>query len=391
MRFTFTAEEEDLRQVVRDFVQKEIIEKELNSSDNIPKSLIRRMGELGYFSLGVPEKQGGQSASWVDMGMLVEELAMGDAGIALLMGLSYQVAQLIAEYGRKSIVETYLPKMAAGQMVGCISVTETSGGCDISALRTSAVKDGDRYIITGEKCPVSLGGQADFTILLAKTAPVVGLNGISAFLVPLDSQGVSLTPVSNMGLLSSSTVLLALNKVAVSADHLIGEENSGFDVNAKAGLFSDSARLLLSLIALGQAQYALSRAIQHTRQRKAFGRPIEQFEAISGKIAEDATLIEAGRWLCYRGLSLRDQGQRSRKEAVMCGWWCPKIASTAIEDVLLIHGHEGYSNDRPFEKMLRDVIALELIAGTEEVLKLLLAEDLTGRATMPDGLTGAVA
>ena len=169
----------------------------------------------------------------------------------------------------------------------------------------------------------------------------------------------------------------------VPIKYRIGDEGEGFQINENMGLFSDFSRVLSGLICLGLAQTALRLAISYAKERVAFGRPIARFEAISGKVAEDATLIEAGRWLCYRALWLKDQGLPNAKEAAMCGWWCPKVAFQVIEDALLIHGHAGYSDDYPFQQMLRDAIAFEMIAGQEQVIKLIIAREVLGRDFAP--------
>jgi len=177
-----------------------------------------------------------------------------------------------------------------------------------------------------------------------------------------------------------------LKEVRIPMKYQIGKEGEGFDVNTSAGLSSDFFRILSGLIPLGLAQAALSLAITHAKNRVAFGRPIAQFQAISSKIAEDATLIELGRWLCYRALWLKDQGSNPAKEAAMCSWWCPKSAYQIIEDALLIHGHAGYSDDYPIQQMLRDVIAFEMIGGTEEANKLIIGRRVIGKAAIPEGL-----
>jgi cyclohexanecarboxyl-CoA dehydrogenase len=193
-----------------------------------------------------------------------------------------------------------------------------------------------------------------------------------------------------MGLLPSAPASFIFNEVRVPLKYRIGQEGEGFNINTNMGLFSDLSRVLSGLICLGLSQTALRLAISYAKERVAFGRPIAKFEAISDKIAEDATLIEASRWLCYRALWLKDQGLRNAKEAAMCGWWCPKIAFRVIEDALLIHGHSGYSDDLPLQQMLRDVIAFEIIAGTEQLIKLIVAQNVIGSVAVPDNMADKI-
>jgi cyclohexanecarboxyl-CoA dehydrogenase len=153
------------------------------------------------------------------------------------------------------------------------------------------------------------------------------------------------------------------------------------------GFSSDFHQIISGLISLGTAQAAMRLAIAYSKQRVAFGSPIAKFEAISEKVAEDATLIEAARWLCYRALALKDQGLLNTKEAAMCGWWCPKVAFQTIENALLIHGHTGYSDDLPLQQMLRDIVAFEMISGTENILKLMVSHKTIGSVAVPDHLS----
>jgi cyclohexanecarboxyl-CoA dehydrogenase len=193
-----------------------------------------------------------------------------------------------------------------------------------------------------------------------------------------------------MSLLLSTPASFTLKEVKVPVKYRIGDEGQGFQINTKLGFFSDFNQVISGLVSLGLAQTAISLAASYAKQRTAFGRPLAKFEAISGKIAEDATLIEAGRWLCYRALWLKDRGLPNAKEAAMCGWWCPKVASQVVGDALLIHGHAGYIVDHPFQQMLRDVIAFEIIAGSEQILKLIIAQRTIGKTAVPNALSGDI-
>jgi cyclohexanecarboxyl-CoA dehydrogenase len=178
-----------------------------------------------------------------------------------------------------------------------------------------------------------------------------------------------------------------MNNVRIPAKYRIGDEGKGSHLHTSMGFSSDFHQMISGLISLGAAQTAMRLAIAYSKQRVAFGHPIAQFEAISEKIAEDATLIEAARWLCYRALALKDQGLSNAKEAAMCGWWCPKVAFQAIEGALLVHGHTGYSDDLPLQQMLRDIVAFEMIAGTEQILKQIITQKVIGRIAIPGVMT----
>ncbi|MCX5814826.1 MAG: acyl-CoA dehydrogenase family protein [Proteobacteria bacterium] len=390
MEFTFSDEEKDLRRAVSDFVQKEITEKDLNRPECIPKDVMEKMGDLGLFALRIPETFGGKPGSWVDIGILVEEIARGNASLAFLTMLFYEVSLLLAGCGTPQIAEEWMPRLAKGAKLGSIALTELESGSDTSIITTLAIRDGNYYVINGEKCPVSFGMQADFTILFAKTLGETGAGGITAFLVPLELPGIKRTPFPNTGLLSSTPASLVFDNVRIPAYYRIGREGEGLEINQKHGLFSDLNQILAALVSVGVCQTALRLAVLYARERVAFGRPIAQFQAISGKIAEDSTLLEAGRWLCYRGLYLKDRGLPNTKEAAMSGWWCPKVAFEIVEDSLLIHGHSGYSDDHPFQQMLRDVLAFQMIAGRGQVLKLSIARDVIGEVAVPGELAGVI-
>jgi len=383
VEFKFSEDEEDLRKAVSDFTQKELVTKKFNNFTDFPASLFKQMSTLGFFSLRIPQEYGGLPASWVDIGILVEEIAKGNIDLAYLLILSYEVNLLLAACAKKEIVEQWLPDLTNGIKLGSISLTEPQAGYDLGSMRTVAVKKKDSYVISGEKCPVSFGIQADFTVLLASTASGAAMPGITAFLVPLNFPGVSRSPNVHTGLLSSTPALITFDNVHVPINYRLGEEGEGLLLNRKYGLFSDLNQILCALASLGLCQVAFKLAVSYSKERSAFGRPIAQFQAISERIAENATLIEAGRWLCYRPLWLKDQNLSNAKQAAMCGWWCTRNAYRVIEDALLIHGHIGYTDDQPFQQMLRDVLAFEMIAGTRQALQLLIAEDVIGKAAVP--------
>jgi Acyl-CoA dehydrogenases len=383
MEFKFSHDEEDLRNAVSEFVQKELVEKEFDRVTGVPAEIVRQMSDLGFLSLKIPPEYGGEPASWVDIGILVEEIAKGDIGLACFMILSYEVNLLLSHCGQTHIAEKWLPDLVSGKKLGSIAFTEPDAGCDLSAMTTSVVRDGDSYVITGEKCPVSFGMQADCTILFAPTVSEAGTTAMTAFFIPLPTPGVTRSPILTTGLRSSTPASLTFNHVRVPGAYRIGNEGEGFDLNKRYGLFSDLSQTLSALASLGLCQAALKLAVSYSKERSAFGRPIGQFQAISGRIAEDATLIEAGRWLSYRALWLKDQHLPNARQAAMCGWWCPGNAYRIIEDALLIHGHSGYSDDHPFQQMLRDVLAFQMIAGTGQTLQLLIAEDVIGKLRYP--------
>jgi cyclohexanecarboxyl-CoA dehydrogenase len=232
--------------------------------------------------------------------------------------------------------------------------------------------------------------QADVALLFAKTDPERRTTGITAFLVPLGLSGIMKSAIKNMGLFPLAPCSFTIDNACIPAKYRVGDEGEGFRLLTNMGFSSDFHQIISGLISLGAAQTAMRLAISYSKQRVAFGRPLAKFEAISEKIAEDVTFLEAARWLCYRALALKDQGLSNAKEAAMCGWWCPKLAFQVIENALLIHGHAGYSHDFPFQQMLRDVIAFEIIAGSEQILKLTIAQKVVGEIAVPDSMASNI-
>ena len=383
MDFSFSREEEDVRSAVREFVQKELAERDLDQTGELPVHILRQMSDLGFLSLKMAEEYGGEPASWVDIGILVEETAKGDISLAYFTIVSYLAGLSLSARGERRIAEKWVPELVKGRKHGSISLTEPDAGCDTSTMATVAVRDGECYVINGTKCPVSFGMQADFTILFASTVSESGATGMTGFFVPLDLPGVKRVPLAVTGLLSSTPASLTFDNVVVPLVNRLGQEGEGPDLDKNHCFSSDLSQILCALATVGLSQAALKLAVSYSKKRMAFGRPIGQFEALSGRIAEDAVLIEAGRWLCYRSLSLKDRGLQNTKEAAMCGLFCPRNAYRIIEDALLIHGHSGYSDDHPFQQMLRDVLAFQIIAGTEQMLQLAIAVDVIGKVALP--------
>jgi cyclohexanecarboxyl-CoA dehydrogenase len=383
MDFRFSKDEELWQWAVKDFADREIAPKEITKSDHIFRETVKKMGDLGFLGVGIPEEYGGDPASWVMLGILIEELARVNAGIAYFMLVSHEVASSLASHGSDEVKQEWLSSLLRGDKIGCYCVTEPSAGTDFGTITSTASKNGDRYLVTGEKGPVSFGMDADVALTFLRTAPD-GKEGVTAMAIPLGLPGISRLAGSNMGLFVAMPASLRFDRVSIPVTYRIGEEGSGFRVNATTGLFSCANQILSGMISLAVAQAASKLAIQYSKERYAFGSPIAKFEAISNKIAEDLTLLEAGRWLCYRALSLKDQEVPNAKEAAMCGWWCPKIAYQAIQNSLLIHGHAGYCDDHPIQQMLRDIVGFEMISGTEQMLKLIISHEAIGPTGVPD-------
>jgi cyclohexanecarboxyl-CoA dehydrogenase len=284
------------------------------------------------------------------------------------------------KYGTPEQRQRWLSPMATGDCFLGLALTEPHCGSDAAAIRTNAVRDGDEYIINGEKSSISMTTWAHAFFLFAKTDPQAGARGVSCFLVPRDSSGLTLSQFHDMGSKPLGRGALNLKDVRIPAENRVGEEGMGFKM--VMGEF-DYIRVLIGLQCLGAAQVSLEEAGDYAKDRTAFGKPIARFEGISFLIAEHATLMEAARLLCYKVLWMRDQGLPHTKEAAMVKWWVPQLTAKAIQDALLIHGHLGYSDEFPLEQRLRDVLGYQLADGTAQIQKIVIARELIGREFLP--------
>ena len=379
--FGFSEAQEMFRRQVRDFALKELAPgvKERAKQKSPDRQALKRLGEMGLIGLSLPQKYGGQEAEFVMLGISVEELAKVDFHMGFFqLGLS--LIGLILQDANEELRQRWLTALIKGEETGSVCLTEPDCGSDAGAIRTAAIRDGDDYIITGEKTCISLAMEAKIGAVFAKTNPAAKVKGISCFLVPLDSPGVEKSQIHHMGIQCAVPAIISFNGVRVNAQNLIGEEGKGFHLIMNRFDFSRAA---IGLAALGQAQTSIQEAIDYSLQRVAFGRPIAKFEGVSFKIADHTTTIEAARWLCYRTLWLRDQGLPHNKESAMCKWFCPQVAVKAIHDAMMIHGHVGYSQEYLIEQRLRDVIGLELADGSADIMKLIVVREVMGEEALP--------
>jgi cyclohexanecarboxyl-CoA dehydrogenase len=382
MDFAFTPEQDELVRTLRAFVRKELAPRShhWDKTAEFPWDVWRQMGELGIFGLRVPAAYGGQEADLVTTGLATEEIGRGDFSCTYGIQLASLAGAIIGRNGTEEVRQRWLPPLVSGDAVLAIALTEPSAGSDAANLACRAVRQGDEYEITGEKSGISLGMMAHAVMLFAKTDPAAKARGVTAFLVPLDRPGVSRQALRDLGSRCIGRAVLSFDHVRIPASHRLGAEGTGFHQVMQGFDFN---RVLIALACLGAAQASLEETMAYVKERRAFGRPVVQFEGVSFPIAEAATLLEAARLLCYRGLWLADRGERHTKESAMVKWWVPRLAVDTIHQCLLLHGHYGYTDELPFEQRLRDVIGLEIGDGTAEVMKLIVARELMGREALP--------
>jgi cyclohexanecarboxyl-CoA dehydrogenase len=374
--FSFTEEQEMIRNMLRDFGQKELAPGYAArvKAGKVPDELIRKIAGLGLLGLNIPEEYGGQMKDAVTSGVIMEELARHADDGAYMVFNNYAQASFVI-LGSDELKEEWLPSMAAGEKIVLMAATEAEAGSDLANLKTTVKKDGDYYVLNGEKNRVTWLQQGHAATVLAKTNP--DSRRLTPFLVPFDLAGVTMTPIADMGTESTAGGILSLEDVRLPKKYLLGdEEGKGFYAAMRT---FDCVRAFGSLEALAKAEITLHETIEYAKQRVQFNKPIAKFQGVSYRMAEAATYIELGRWLCYRVLWLKDHNLPHSKEAAMVKWWCPRMAFNIIHECLLIHGHYGYSRDLPIEQRLRDAVLPEIGDGTAEIMKSIIVREMLGR------------
>jgi cyclohexanecarboxyl-CoA dehydrogenase len=380
--FRFSEEQEQFRDTVRRFARSELapLYHQGEMTKTFPRQQLAGMAALGLTGLRIPEEFGGSLQPCVMSGIAAEEIARADFNCGYFVEQNAFLGDLLYRFAAPGLQERYLPGMASGAVVMGIALTEPAVGSDAANLSTRAVREGDVYVLSGEKTSVTFAGEMDACIVFAKTDAAAGARGVSAFVVCSAWDGVSRTVLPSIGSKSLLRGTLSMDHVRVPRDHLIGEEGNGFRM-IMSGF--DYARAIIALMCLGTAAQSLEETIAYVKSREAFGRPIAKFEGVQFPIAEAHTLLEAARLLSYRCLWLKDEGLPHTKEAAMCKWWAPKLAVDTIHQCLLLHGHYGYVDEMPFDQRWRDVMGLEIGDGTAQIQKIIVARELLGREFLP--------
>ncbi|MEW6473091.1 MAG: acyl-CoA dehydrogenase family protein [Actinomycetota bacterium] len=383
MDFAFDSEEEAFRASVRQLARGELSPGygQRASSTEFPWTELKTLGHAGLLGLGLPEVHGGQGpASHVVSGICCEEVAYADFNLAFLPFYSALVGKMLAKFGTEEVQRDFLAPLVAGDALVSFALTEPDAGSDAARLRTRIVPVDGGYRVDGEKTSVTILPHAQACIVFGSSSPEWGNRRISAVVVPLSAAGVTTSRFNDMGMLPLGRGALHLDGVVVPASHLLGREGGAFRM--VMGEF-DFSRALLGLMLVAAAQASVDEAIEHAKERRTFGQPLLKWEAISFRLAEHLTLLEAARWLCYRALSLRDSGKPHTKEAAMCKWWIPDLAGDAVRSAMLIHGHGSYSTLYPLQQRLRDMMGLHLGDGAPEVQKVVIVREVMGREYVP--------
>lgn len=377
MNFDLTLEQQMIQRTIREFAEEEVAKGALerDRTKTFPKEIFQKLADLGMMGLPFPEEYGGAGADTISFAIVVEELsrACGSTGITYSAHISLGGAP-IHMFGTKEQKEKYLVPLCRGESLGAFGLTEPNAGSDAGGTETSAIEDGDEFIINGTKCFITNASYAKFLALTAITNRVNGKKEISAIIVPTDSEGFQIIDqYEKMGLHASNTTELILENVRVPKENLLGKRGEGF----KQFLITlDGGRIGIGAMAVGIAQAAYERALKYAKERKQFGYPLTKFQAIQFKLADMAMKIELARNMVYKAAWLKDQGRPFTKEASMCKLFASEVAMEITSQAVQIHGGYGYMKDYHVERYMRDAKLLEIGEGTSEVQRMIIAREI---------------
>lgn len=379
MDLKFTEEQEMIRKMVRDFAQKEVapIAAEIDEKGIVPFENIKKMGQQGLLGLTVTEKYDGGGADAISYVIAIEELAKVCASTAIVMAVQNSlVCAGIEKFGTEEQKDKFLKPLARGEKLGAFALTEPGAGSDVAAMLSTAVRDGNVYVINGRKHFITNGGFADIVILFAMTDKSQRHRGITAFIVEKERKGFSVGKEEHkMGIRGTNTCELIFEDVHVPAANRLGEEGQGFKI---AMTVLDGGRIGVAAQAVGIAQAAYEAALKYSKERVQFGQPICQFQAIQWMLADMATRIEAARLLTYNAALKKQSGEPFSKEASMAKLFASETAVWVADRAVQIHGGYGYMKEYSVERNYRDAKITEIYEGTSEVQRMVIARSIIG-------------
>jgi alkylation response protein AidB-like acyl-CoA dehydrogenase len=375
-QFRLSAEQEAIRDAVREFGENEIapVAREHDENKEYPADLRREAAKYDLVAPGIPEEYGGAGMDLLETCVVTEELWRADPGIGSAVGSAGFGTSMIRKFGDEWMKDEWLPAVAAGDAVSCSCISEPAHGSNVAGMETTAERDGDDYVLNGNKMWITNGTVADIAVVMAKTDPGAGRKGISAILVPTDADGFEPNKIDNkLGIRASDLAEIVLDDVRVPQENLIGTENEGFYqlMNFFAG-----GRASVASQAVGAAQGALDAAIDYAGEREQFDQKIGEFQAIRHKLAEMATTVEAARSLTYRAAGYAEAGDRElgMKYASMAKLFASEKSVEVADEALQVFGGAGYVTDHPAERYYRDARITKIYEGTSEIQKNIIAD-----------------
>ncbi len=370
-------EHQMIREALRTFAQERLAPSAArwDKEHYFPKDELKELAALGAFGVAVPEELGGAGLDYVSLSLVLEEIAAGDGGTSTIISVNNcPVCSIAMMYANDAQKEQWLRPLAQGAMLGAFALTEPHTGSDASALRTTAVRDGDEYVLNGVKQFITSGKYADVAIVMAVTDKEAGKKGISAFWVPTATPGYIVAGLEQkMGQHSSDTAQILFENCRIPAENLIGAEGQGYKI-ALSGL--EGGRIGIASQSVGMARAAFEAALAYAKDRTSFGKQIFDHQAVQFKLSDMATQIEAARQLIHHAASMKDAGLPCLKEAAMAKLFASEMAERVVSDAMQIHGGYGYVSDFPIERIYRDVRVCQIYEGTSDIQKILIARAL---------------
>ncbi|EMA47635.1 acyl-CoA dehydrogenase [Halococcus morrhuae DSM 1307] len=377
MAFQLSGEHEAIRTAVREFAEEEIVPvaREHDESGEYPEELRQEAAEYDFVAPNIPEEYGGAGMDALAGSIVTEELWRADPGIGSAVGSAGFGSDMLIEYGSEWMKEEWLPGIAAGEAVSASAISEPAHGSNVAGIETRAEQDGDEWVIDGNKTWITNGSVADVAIVMTKTDPGAGHQGITAFLVPTDSEGFSAEKIDNkLGIRASDLAELRLDDVRVPEENVVGEVNEGFYQLME---FFASGRTSVAAQAVGAAQGALDAAREYATEREQFDQPISEFQAIRHKLAEMATNVDAARSLAYRAASaVESDADDAVRLASMAKLFASEHAVDVADEAIQVFGGAGYVTDHPAERYYRDARITKIYEGTSEIQKNIIADRL---------------
>lgn len=382
MDFDFNKKQLLIKQTIEEFCDKEIVPyaEEIDHEERFPDKEIKKLAKMGIMGMSIPKEYGGAELDNVSQTIIMENISKACASTSVTMGAHTSLCCFpLVAYGTKAQKERFLPKLASGEYLGAFALTEPNAGSDAGNVETTAVKEGDEYILNGTKIFITNGGKADLIQIVATTDKSKGYNGMEIFTIETKGlKGFSVGKKEDkLGLRGSNTSELILKDVKLPKENLIGGiPGNGFRISM--GTF-DSGRIGIGVQGVGIAQAAFDESLKYAQQREQFKRPIAKFQAIQFYLADMATRIEAARLLCYKAAFIKDQKKKYTKYAAMAKLYGAEVGMYCARLALQIHGGYGYIKDYPLERYYRDAKITEIYEGTSEIQKLVIAMNLMGK------------
>ncbi|AKL65487.1 MULTISPECIES: acyl-CoA dehydrogenase family protein [Streptomyces] len=379
MNLELSEEQEAVRRLARAFTEREVVPyaADWDRAESVDRAIVKKLGALGFLGLTVPEEYGGSGGDHLAYVLVTEELGRGDSAVRGIVSVSLGlVAKTIAAWGTEEQKRAWLPRLCSGDALGCFGLTEPGTGSDAGNLDTRAVRDGDAYLLSGSKMFITNGTWADVVLLFARTSDAPGHRGVSAFLVPTDSPGLTRREIhGKLGLRGQATAELVLDGVRVPASAMLGPEGKGFSVAMSA---LAKGRMSVAAGCVGIAQAALDAAVSYAAQREQFGKTIAHHQLVQELIADISVDVDAARLLTWRVADLIDRGLPFATESSTAKLFASEAAVRAASNALQVHGGYGYIDEYPAGKLLRDARVMTLYEGTSQIQKLLIGRARTG-------------